>query len=474
MNVFISYASEQRAAAEEIALALRSEHHEVFFDRSDLPEGDAYNERIREAIRGCDLIVFLVSPEAVSETRYTLTELKFAEERWPSPVGHVLPVMVRPTDKPTIPAYLRAVVLIRPRGNVAAEVVAVVDRLSKPRWMQFLRRYAAAFIGLAVLGGGIGVWRAYEHWRICGDAARFVGEATLQQGAGSYAAAWDRYADALEACPSSDEAIVGREELAMEWLRNIRVDAARETFRDIANKVQPALSRGAVALNDQRAANALAHLGWADFLRTREGASGLDPIRYYEQAVARDPQNPFAHAMWGFQIMWTRGSIEAARAHFDKALVSELARPYVRRMELHAFLSRGNPEGENEVLRVVTEMRLHREALPAGTSNDSLRWDIWNVYFGRLVRGHNRASFLAALSPSEHLATLNWLFPEGILPESKRQPYLFMLAQLQEYGGDHVKAVGTYTTLLDIFAAQGWEDSMGPKARAAIGRLRSK
>jgi len=175
MNVFISYVSEQRAAAEEIALALRSEHHEVFFDRSELPEGDAYNERIREAIRGCDLIVFLVSPEAVSETRYTLTELKFAEESWPSPVGHVLPVMVRPTDKPTIPAYLRAVVLIRPRGNVAAEVVAVVDRLSKPRWMQFLRRYAAAFIGLAVLGGGIGVWRAYEQWRICGDAARFVG-----------------------------------------------------------------------------------------------------------------------------------------------------------------------------------------------------------------------------------------------------------------------------------------------------------
>ena len=78
MNVFISYVSEQRAAAEEIALALRAEHHEVFFDRSELPEGDAYNERIREAIRSCDLIVFLVSPEAVSETRYTLTELKFA------------------------------------------------------------------------------------------------------------------------------------------------------------------------------------------------------------------------------------------------------------------------------------------------------------------------------------------------------------------------------------------------------------
>jgi hypothetical protein len=62
MDIFISYASEQRATAEEIALALRAEGHEPFFDRSELPEGDAYNARIREAIRGCDLLIFLVSP----------------------------------------------------------------------------------------------------------------------------------------------------------------------------------------------------------------------------------------------------------------------------------------------------------------------------------------------------------------------------------------------------------------------------
>ena len=136
MDIFVSYASEQRAVAEEIALALRGEGHEVFLDRSELPEGDAYNARIREAIGDCDLLVFLVSPESVSDGRYTLTELKFAEEKWRSPVGRVLPVMVRPTDTAAMPAYLRAVVILRPAGNVSAEVVAAVDRLAKPRWVR--------------------------------------------------------------------------------------------------------------------------------------------------------------------------------------------------------------------------------------------------------------------------------------------------------------------------------------------------
>jgi len=82
MHAFISYVSEQSELAREIALALRGEGHDVFLDRSQLPEGDAYNARIRQAIRDCDLLVFLVSPEALSAGRYTLTELKFAEEKW--------------------------------------------------------------------------------------------------------------------------------------------------------------------------------------------------------------------------------------------------------------------------------------------------------------------------------------------------------------------------------------------------------
>lgn len=455
MNIFLSYASEQRTVAEEIALALREERHAVFFDRSTLAGADAYNAGIREAIRDCDLLVFLVSPEAVSEGRYTLTELKFAEEKWGSPVGRVLPVTVRPTDTETIPAYLRAVVILRPGGNVAAEVVAAVARLSRPWWMQVVRPYGIALVGLAVLGVGVGSWRLYEYRRTCGEALRLAQEAQLQQNAGDYAAAWDRYANGLAVCPSSRAVTEGQERLAMDWLDNIRVTEGKETFTDIANKVQPALSRGAVSADDQRAANALAHLGWADFLRSRDGTGGLDPVRYYRQAVERDPQNPYAHAMWGHYIVQEGGSAEEAMTHFSTALASGAQRPLARRLEIAAFMWRRDPDLQNEIIRVANDMRVHGEALPPGTKHDSLTWRIWDVYYERLINGDDKATFLTALPPKDHLATFRWLFPEDAIPKDKRYLYLFMLAQLQEHSGDRADAVATYQSVLSLLTAQG-------------------
>ncbi|MDH5193505.1 MAG: hypothetical protein OEW32_07450, partial [Nitrospira sp.] len=52
------------------------------------------------------------------------TELEFAKKRWKNPSGKILPVMVRPTLDSRIDAYLRAVTILYPQGNVAAEVAA--------------------------------------------------------------------------------------------------------------------------------------------------------------------------------------------------------------------------------------------------------------------------------------------------------------------------------------------------------------
>jgi tetratricopeptide (TPR) repeat protein len=473
VDIFISYASEQRAAAEEIALALRGEGHQAFFDRSDLPEGDAYNARIREAIRACDLLVFLVSPESVSEGRYTLTELRFAEEKWPSPAGHVLPVMVRATDAAAIPAYLRAVVILRPAGSAAAEVVAAVERLSKPPWVRFVRRYGVALIVLALVGGGVGGWRAVEHWRSCGQALGWVEEAKLQQGAGDYAAAWNRYANGLAICPDSRAVAEGQERLAMEWLENIRVTEGKGTFTDIVNQVQPALSRAALAHDDRRAADALAHLGWGDFLRSREGQVGLDPVRYYRQALQRDPDNPYAHAFLGHHILVKGGDVAEAKAHFDKALVSTTRRPFIRGMEISALLWGRDSMLEHEVVRVANDMRVKGEALPAG-SEERLTSDIWGIYYARLVRGSEKEEFLLVLPAKDLLDTFLWLFPKYD-NTSNREPYLFMLAQLQERSGGRTGALASYQSLLTVLAARG--ERSGPMvdaSREAIRRLQSR
>jgi len=124
MRIFISYASEDRRRVEEAALALQADGHEVFFDRTSLAGGDDYNAIIRERIADADLFVFMITASSLEEGSYTLTELRMAREKWPTPVGHVLPVLLEPCDIEEIPAYLRGVTFFEPEGDLAAELAA--------------------------------------------------------------------------------------------------------------------------------------------------------------------------------------------------------------------------------------------------------------------------------------------------------------------------------------------------------------
>jgi hypothetical protein len=129
MRIFLSYASENKSAAEPIAFSLRNRGHQVFFDRDDLPDGDSYDDRIQTAIDQSDLFIFLITPESIAQGRFTMTELKFARYRWRDPGGRVLPVMLTPTPMANVPSYLKAVTLLEPHGNVAAEVAFAAERL---------------------------------------------------------------------------------------------------------------------------------------------------------------------------------------------------------------------------------------------------------------------------------------------------------------------------------------------------------
>ena len=74
-------------------MSLRGDGYRVFRDRTSLPPGETFDARILRAIEESDLFIFLISRASISEGRYTLTELKFAEQKWEHPAGHVLPVL---------------------------------------------------------------------------------------------------------------------------------------------------------------------------------------------------------------------------------------------------------------------------------------------------------------------------------------------------------------------------------------------
>ena len=59
--VFLSYASEDAVAAQQICESLRQTDVEVWFDQSELVGGDAWDAKIRHQIQTCALVVPVIS-----------------------------------------------------------------------------------------------------------------------------------------------------------------------------------------------------------------------------------------------------------------------------------------------------------------------------------------------------------------------------------------------------------------------------
>jgi hypothetical protein len=180
MRVFLSYSSADRPIAEKIHVALEAEGYDVFFDRDSLPAGESFDVRILEEIERSDFFIFLVSPTSIEAGAYTLTELGFARHRWAKPAGRVLPVVIRKIDLHALPVYLRAVTLLEPEGDVAAEVVATVHELGRRGW----RRAKWVMMALAVIAGAVAISyyilqvREHECHLAASDARAFAGRMT--------------------------------------------------------------------------------------------------------------------------------------------------------------------------------------------------------------------------------------------------------------------------------------------------------
>jgi len=177
MRVFLSYSSADRPIAEKIHIALEAAGYDVFFDRDSLPAGESFDVRILDEVERSDFFIFLLSPESIEAGAYTLTELGFARHRWAKPAGRILPVVIRKIDLQNLPVYLRAVTLLEPEGDVAAEVVAAVHERGRRGW----RRAKWVMMALAVIASAVAIgyyifqMREYE-CRLAASEARAFAE----------------------------------------------------------------------------------------------------------------------------------------------------------------------------------------------------------------------------------------------------------------------------------------------------------
>lgn len=280
-----------------------------------------------------------------------------------------------------------------------------------------------------------------------------------------YWSAWRNLEQASAIDADSAKVRAAQETLAMEWLENIRL-RQDEKFSDIAEKLEPILSRGAASEKSaSREADLLAYIGWSHFLRSRDGRGGLDPAASYAEAVQKDANNPFAQAMWGHWILWNHGDLADAEHHFALALASHRRQDYVRQLQLSALMNIHDDLEEEEVIRVANAMRMGQESV----AKDA-RSRIFSIYYTRLLPTQSStARFVNAVAPQEHLATFQWLFEKDNLDEPASDLRSYYVATLEEAAGRRKDALEGYTELKQKLG--GRSGSLLDAVHAGVRRL---
>jgi tetratricopeptide (TPR) repeat protein len=259
-----------------------------------------------------------------------------------------------------------------------------------------------------------------------------------------YASAWRTLEQASQLQPNSAKVHLAQENLAIAWLEDTHL-RENEKFSDIAEKLEPVLTRGLASTKEsQRSADLLAHVGWSYFLRSREGVFGLDPAGAYSKAAAQDKDNPYAEAMWGHWILWNRGKMSDAMQHFSSALASGRQRDFVRRLQFAALFNCTSDDCAEEVIRVANDVRKEKGAV-APDSVDR----VFSMYYGKVFSSNPAsAHFLTTVPAQEHVATFRWLFDGLDFDESKSRLRMCYLAVLQEAAGQRDEALANYRAVL--------------------------
>lgn len=336
------------------------------------------------------------------------------------------------------------------------------------KWLGGITAVISLVLGTVQINGLFGDWQERKV-----AVSQLIDAAALQTDASDYKGAWHLIDEALSLNPSSLSARQQQMTVAMTWLRNIQVQG-NETFSDVTEKLLPTLYLGSVNKNANTAANALTHIGWANYLRISDGAGGLEVEEYYRRALNLDPNNVYAHVMWGYWVLSqanqkanSDADLAVAKSHFSAALDTGQDRAFVRKLQLSAL--RQVQHGlivQIEFIKVAQEI-LQQE----GILNQYNRAGVFRAMQDIIAptqsvdkTAESAFNQLASeLSPANLLTLFEWLdynkdTPNGIL----------IKARLEELAGNLAYALSYYQTLL---STPGASSSNKEFAQQAVNRL---
>jgi hypothetical protein len=317
-----------------------------------------------------------------------------------------------------------------------------------------------------------------DHKRVFGEQLK-SGQA--QEVAGDFAGAWDSFAHAEATV--ADEGVFAKllgglsaeqrqvraaeQDLAMEWSRSSRVPEGIQ-FSTIADKLVGVLTIGANNSDGARKADLLAHLGWAYFLKQRDGDESLRPDAEYKEAVVADAKNPYANVFWGHWILWKHGPLNDANERFAAALSSDRARSVVRHFQLAALANVRSNDSDAAWLRVVSDMQAGSEKI-----NSSVRNEVSNRYDQALQDEALMRQISTQIPATRQVELLRALLQSEGISEVQKTTLSVALAESLEAAGRSQDALEAWKMVAAELKSQlhsVWSD----RVDAAIKRLARK
>jgi tetratricopeptide (TPR) repeat protein len=463
----------------------------VFMDVEDIRPGQNFADAIDHTLATCSIVLVVIGPHwcdilrqraANAQEDYVVHEISAALAR----KANVVPVFVGgavPAALTGLPPALadlsfhQAVELHDSSftddcNRLAASLKLAPIGLLHSVWL-WSAAAASALVMIALAATlGLGPWRT-SHERKA-RIAQLLETAATQSGQTAYQSAFDSYQQVLTLDPTNRAALEGQVDAAMSWLEDFHVVVGEgERAEDLAGpplaRLKTVLEAGLARTSgrDARAAEILAHLGWAHWLNEKmafkEFGGAESALR---QSIAIDASNASANAMLGNWLLQTHGDSAAAMRHFQTALASGTRRPLVRQMQLGGLLYNDGPGLRAEFAKVLNEMRSHDEPVDAGTiSRARYLYDVTGS------QGDEFREVLAAVPREDNWKTYLWLWAGGPTDAAQRCRQDFVHASLAELAGDRTAALSEFKAVLPALRAQRMSSRMIDYSQAAISRL---
>lgn len=472
-------------------------------DVEDIPPGQNFAQTIDERIADCCAVLVVIGPRWIEILRnrskehqedYVCREIEEALKR----KATIIPVLVgganiaQLTDLPEtlteLPFHqateLRDDTFREDCARLANALSAYPGLSARPLKKTAHNRRIAWIAGsvalLALLLAissliGIAPWSGYRAQK--NRVHQLLSTAQTQTKQGEYEPAFKTYEAALKLDPGNRAAMDGQVDAAMLWLQDFHViigegqkaeDLAGPPLSQIISVLDSGLAR--TSGHGERAADILAHLGWAHWLNQHIAEKEFGPAAEQDlrRALELDPTNVYANAMLGNWLLQTGGSLDEALHRFDVALRSNRQRALVREMQLGGMVYNDTPGVRSALIRVANQMRINSE--PMGEPD---KHRILSNYSPTNSHGELTET-LSAVPPNEAWATFLWLDdkqPTGNDAEEQRIQREFIHASILEIAGKSTEALVLFKTLEHELKRPGYSGRMSDHVATAIKRL---